>query len=114
MGVRVSTGGRRLSLELTTSCNAHRVNEDQVGAAQAHDSVPNPDTELQTDQVTDTAGIGFTCPRCRLQVLEEFYGPCSSCRTTLRVQVGGHAREVEDVAYEPKMNVTPNAVATKE
>lgn len=58
--------------------------------------------------------IEFTCPRCRLTVSEEFYGPCSSCRTTLRATVGGEARDVGDLAYEPKMNVTPNAVATKE
>lgn len=56
----------------------------------------------------------FTCPRCRLQVTEEYYGPCQSCRTTLRATVGGVGRDVEEVAYEPKMNVTPNAVASKE
>ncbi len=58
--------------------------------------------------------IDFTCPRCRLQVTDEFYGPCSSCRTTLRATVGGTARDVERADYEPKMNVTPNAVATKD
>lgn len=58
--------------------------------------------------------LGFTCPRCRLEVTEELYGPCSSCRTTLRAVLGGEAREVEDQDYVPKMNVTPNAVATKD
>ena len=28
--------------------------------------------------------------------------------------LGGEARAVEQEAYEPKMNVTPNAVATKD
>jgi hypothetical protein len=28
--------------------------------------------------------------------------------------LGGDARQVEVAAYEPKMNVTPNAVATKD
>lgn len=58
--------------------------------------------------------LSFTCPRCRLEVTEELYGPCSSCRTTLRAALGGEAREVEDQDYVPKMNVTPNAVATKD
>lgn len=62
----------------------------------------------------DSGPIEFTCPRCRLTVSENYYGPCSSCRTTLRATVGGEARDVADVAYEPKMNVTPNAVATKD
>jgi hypothetical protein len=29
-------------------------------------------------------------------------------------KLGGEARDVEIAAYEPKMNVTPNAVATKD
>lgn len=58
--------------------------------------------------------LEFTCPRCRLDVSEELYGPCSSCRTTLRAVIGGEARDVEQRDYEPKMNVTPNAVATKD
>ena len=58
--------------------------------------------------------LEFTCPRCRLEVTDAFYGPCASCRTTLRATLGGQARDVEAVAYEPKMNVTPNAVATKD
>ncbi len=58
--------------------------------------------------------LDFTCPRCRLEVTEAFYGPCTSCRTTLRVTQAGEQRDVEIAAYEPKMNVTPNAVASKE
>ena len=67
------------------------------------------------DLVTDeTEPLVFDCPRCMTSVSEEYYGPCTSCRTTLRTLIGGEAREVDDVAYEPKMNVTPNAVATKD
>lgn len=58
--------------------------------------------------------LHFTCPRCQQAVAEPFYGPCESCRTTLRLTLGGEAREVEAVDYVPKMNVTPNAVATKD
>jgi hypothetical protein len=58
--------------------------------------------------------LHFTCPRCQQAAAEAFYGPCESCRTTLRLTLGGEAREVEAVDYVPKMNVTPNAVATKD
>jgi hypothetical protein len=58
--------------------------------------------------------LSFTCPRCRLEVTELLYGPCASCRTTLRAVVGGEARDVEETDYVPKMNVTPNAVASKD
>lgn len=57
---------------------------------------------------------GFDCPRCTTAVNEQFYGPCDSCRAELRATLGGDAREVAAVTYEPKMNVTPNAVATKD
>lgn len=56
----------------------------------------------------------FDCPRCHTSVTEEFYGPCTTCRSQLRVAFASVARDVETVAYEPKMNVTPNAVAVKE
>lgn len=58
--------------------------------------------------------IEFTCPRCLQTVHEEFYGPCSPCRDSLRVSLGGDGRDVEVADYEPKMNVTPNAVALKD
>ena len=54
------------------------------------------------------------CPRCRATVDETFYGPCGSCRAELRSTMGNAAREVEVAAYEPKMNVVPNQVATKD
>lgn len=56
----------------------------------------------------------FTCPRCQTEVDEEFYGPCPPCRAQLRATMAGEARVVETDAYEPKLNVTPNAVALKE
>ena len=58
--------------------------------------------------------LAFACPRCRTDVAEAFYGPCEPCRTELRATLGGDARAVEVADYEPKMNVTPNAVATKD
>jgi hypothetical protein len=56
----------------------------------------------------------FTCPRCDREVREEFYGPCGSCRDELRAAHRGEGRDVDAEAYEPKMNVTPNAVALKD
>jgi len=43
-----------------------------------------------------------------------FYGPCESCRTQLRDLFRSDGRVVEVAEYEPKMNVTPNAVAVKD
>jgi len=58
--------------------------------------------------------LGFACPRCGQGVEQHFYGPCGTCRDVLRATVGADAREVAAAEYEPKMNVTPNAVATKD
>ena len=56
----------------------------------------------------------FTCPRCGVEVAETYYGPCRSCRDELRAEMAAEARTVDEQAYEPKMNVTPNAVAVKD
>jgi len=57
--------------------------------------------------------LDLKCPRCQNDVQERFYGPCSSCRDDLAT-LGGEQREVAEVTYEPKMNVIPNQIATKE
>jgi hypothetical protein len=43
-----------------------------------------------------------------------FYGPCEWCREQLRATFRNEGRVVELAEYEPKMNVTPNAVALKD
>lgn len=58
--------------------------------------------------------LAFTCPRCQAPTSARYYGPCGTCRSDLLANLGGEARDVEVVAYEPKMNVTPNAIATKD
>jgi hypothetical protein len=58
--------------------------------------------------------IDVTCPRCGSVASAAFYGPCARCRDELRAAFAGEARDVVVEAYEPKMNVTPNAVATKD
>jgi ribosomal protein L37E len=65
---------------------------------------------------TDAAAMPaeITCPRCGQEASETYYGPCTACREALRAAYDGAARDVEVAAYEPKMNVTPNAVALKD
>jgi hypothetical protein len=65
-----------------------------------------------SDDVPDQ--LAFECPRCGEAATERFYGPCTACRSHLTATLGGPARDVEVAAYEPKMNVTPNQVASKD
>ena len=58
--------------------------------------------------------LSFVCPRCQTAVEERLYGPCDTCRIDLRARFVTEARVVELAEYEPKMNVTPNAVALKD
>ncbi|MEI7547383.1 MAG: hypothetical protein WCK21_04915 [Actinomycetota bacterium] len=67
------------------------------------------------DATVDTgAALTLSCPRCGSEVHERFYGPCTACRTELRVKYLSEGRVVEVAEYVPKMNVTPNAVALKD
>lgn len=61
-----------------------------------------------------TETLSFACPRCGGEVSERYYGPCGACRTTLRADQAAEARAAGAQDYEPKMNVTPNAVALKD
>ncbi len=58
--------------------------------------------------------LSITCPRCGATATERFYGPCAACRDQLRAAFVNEARQVDVAEYEPKMNVTPNAVALKD
>jgi len=60
------------------------------------------------------ASLDFDCPRCRRPVSAAYYGPCEACVGELRVRYQAERSEVEVAEYEPKMNVTPNAVALKD
>ncbi|MGZ4676766.1 MAG: hypothetical protein ACXVJ7_11385 [Acidimicrobiia bacterium] len=62
----------------------------------------------------DTTLLAVTCPRCGTAVQQRFYGPCASCVAELHTRYDGVARDMEAAEYVPKMNVTPNAVATKD
>jgi hypothetical protein len=63
---------------------------------------------------SDVSPVEVTCPRCNAVVMQRFYGPCEACRAALRARFVGEGRDVEVAEYEPKMNVTPNAVALKD
>jgi hypothetical protein len=54
------------------------------------------------------------CPRCGVETVEVFYGPCADCRADLRAKLGG--RKDADVVIEAAERVhrTPNFVATKD
>ncbi len=67
------------------------------------------------DPVDDAAGrTDFECPRCGAGTTGSFYGPCEDCRAALRASMRRDAEDVVAADYEPKMNVTPNAVALKD
>jgi hypothetical protein len=62
----------------------------------------------------DATLLAVSCPRCGTAVEQRFYGPCASCATALHTKYDAVARDVEAAEYVPQMNVTPNAVATKD
>jgi hypothetical protein len=67
-------------------------------------------------QVDDAAfpAVPMPCLRCGTEAPMRFAGPCPACLAELRERVRGEPRAVEGGEYEPKMNVTPNAVALKD
>ena len=69
---------------------------------------------MTMDVSTTDAPSTFDCPRCGESATARFYGPCETCRDDLRARLGNEQREIEKTIVEPKMNVVPNHVATKE
>ena len=64
--------------------------------------------------VVDLTTEPMECMRCHREEPMRFYGLCAECREELRDKFDREARVVEVADYEPKMNVTPNAVALKD
>ena len=62
----------------------------------------------------DLTPIDWDCLRCGETHPMRFRTVCPRCREELRSTMAREAKDVEDAEYEPKMNVTPNAVASKE
>jgi hypothetical protein len=69
--------------------------------------------QLQVDDALFPPEV-MPCLRCGAEVALRFAGPCPACAEELHEKFRAEAREVDDAAYEPKMNVTPNAVALKD
>ncbi len=73
---------------------------------------------VRTDEIDLSdldADLRFECPRCRGTTKGRFYGPCPACVTELQVAMATESDgPVQPIEYEPKMNVTPNAVALKD
>lgn len=69
---------------------------------------------VSPDSLTDVSSPDI-CPRCASSLQgEDYYGVCAQCRTQLREVFSDDARDVVAAEYEPKMNVVPNAIASKE
>jgi len=62
----------------------------------------------------DFAHVAMPCLRCGAEAMLRFAGPCPACAAELHEKFRATARQVEGADYEPKMNVTPNAVALKD
>jgi hypothetical protein len=77
---------------------------------------PVPDLQLGEREASnlEVADLEIDCPRCGQVRLERFYGPCASCRVEMRASLARTQTELVVTEYEPKMNVTPNAVALKD
>jgi hypothetical protein len=78
-------------------------------------SGPNPhSTESSAMDAVDLTPETMECMRCHGDRLMRFYGLCTECRAELHAAYDRETRTIEVADYEPKMNVTPNAVALKD
>ena len=71
-------------------------------------------TGRAADGDTPEGPLAFDCPRCGEATEARRWGPCQACRDGLAAAASREGRDVEIGAYEPKMNVVPNQVATKD
>jgi hypothetical protein len=75
---------------------------------------PDRPTREHRVDVVDLTPETMECMRCHREEPMRFYGLCQACRSDLRAKFDRSARDIEVAEYEPKMNVTPNAVALKD
>ena len=59
----------------------------------------------------DLTPVEMECLRCGQLEPMRFFGMCRACTEELHLRFSRDARVIEVAEYEPKMNVTPNAVA---
>jgi hypothetical protein len=65
-------------------------------------------------ETLDLGPVDMECMRCRRVAPMRFYGLCATCREELHSKFDRGTRVIEIAEYEPKVNVTPNAVALKD
>jgi hypothetical protein len=71
--------------------------------------------DAELDLTTTPADIEYTCPRCASPTTARLYGPCEKCAAELQATVAGVSDPTAIAPeFEPKTNVTPNAVALKD
>jgi hypothetical protein len=61
----------------------------------------------------DLSPVEMECIRCRQVEAMRFYGMCEPCRAELLARFEREGRVIAVPEYEPRTNVTPNAVALK-
>ena len=69
---------------------------------------------MTDDALTTMDRMELTCMRCGRVAPMRFAGCCDNCRGELRARFAPVVRDVAAPEYEPRMNVTPNAVALKD
>lgn len=75
---------------------------------------PSPEEPAEeTLEDPDLTPVERECSRCGVRQQMRFAGVCDGCREQLHARFPREVRNIEVEAYEPKMNVTPNGVATK-
>ncbi len=77
-------------------------------------ATPDLDSTRTDQNPVDLTPIEMECIRCNGSALMRFRGLCPSCRDELYAKFDVEGRTIEVAEYEPKMNVTPNAVALKD
>jgi hypothetical protein len=65
-------------------------------------------------ETLDLTPVDMECMRCHRTEPMRFYGLCQPCRKELHTRFDREQRAIEVAEYEPKMHVTPNAVALKD
>ena len=65
-------------------------------------------------ETVDLAPETMECMRCHREEPMRFYGLCAACRQELHAKYDRDGVTIAVADYEPKMNVTPNAVALKD
>ncbi len=67
-----------------------------------------------TDDPLDLTPMDLACLRCGRVGPMRFAGVCATCRDELRTKFDLEPRTIVVGEYEPKRNVTPNAVAARD